>query len=67
MKSKIEVREYAVNKAVELIGQGSPTKDVITKAKEIEEYVIGEAVLPDVNDDAAQLMSTIGNMVAAAK
>ena len=44
-KSKIEVREYAMNKAIELMGTGTPTKQVVDKAKEIETYIIGEAEL----------------------
>ena len=50
-KSKIEVREYAINKAIELMGTGTPQKDVVAKAKEIETYVIGEAELPEVLDE----------------
>ena len=50
-KSKIEVREYAVNKAIELMGTGTPTKQVVDKAKEIENYVMGDAVLPETVDE----------------
>ena len=46
MKSKIEVRTFAVEKAVAI-------KDVVAKAQEIEAYVIGEAELPEVEDTAA--------------
>ena len=66
MKSKIEVREYALNKAVELLGQGAPVKDAVAKAKEIDSYIIGEAILPEVNDETAQLMNGLGNAVATA-
>ena len=50
-KSKIEVREYAINKAIELMGTGTPTKQVVDKAKEIEKYIIGEAELPETIDE----------------
>lgn len=50
-KSKIEVREYAMNKAIELMGTSTPTKQVVAKAKEIETYVIGEAELPETIDE----------------
>ena len=50
-KSKIEVREYAMNKAIELMGTGTPTKQVVDKAKEIETYIIGEAELPETIDE----------------
>jgi predicted house-cleaning NTP pyrophosphatase (Maf/HAM1 superfamily) len=39
MKSKIEVRVFAVEKAISIMGIGTPDKDVISKAKEIEAYV----------------------------
>ena len=50
-KSNIEIREFAINKAVELLGAGAPQKDVVEKAKEIETYVKGEAELPEVLDE----------------
>lgn len=50
-KSKIEVREYAMNKAIELMGTGTPTKQAVEKAKEIETYVIGDAELPETVDE----------------
>jgi hypothetical protein len=67
MKSKIEVREYAVNKAAEIMGKGTPTDSLITKAKEIEKYVIGEAILPEVGTDTTEslvdgLKSIIGGV-----
>ena len=57
-RSKIEVREYAMNKAIELMGTGTPTKQVVDKAKEIETYVIGEAELPETIDEN-EVMNTI--------
>lgn len=57
-KSKIEVREYAINKAIELMGTGTPQKDVVAKAKEIETYVIGESELPEVLDEE-KMVNTI--------
>ena len=56
-KSNIEIREFAINKAVELLGAGAPQKDVVEKAKEIETYVKGEAELPEVLDEN-ELIST---------
>ena len=55
MKSKIEVRVFAVNRAVEIMGTGAIVKDVVTKAQEIEKYIIGEAVLPEVADEASPI------------
>lgn len=56
-KSRIEVREYAMNKAIELMGTGAPGKHVVEKAKEIESYIIGEAELPETIDEN-ELIST---------
>ena len=47
-KSRIEIREFAVRQAVELLGTGSPQKDIVAKARDIEAYIIGEADLPEV-------------------
>ena len=51
MKSKIEVRKFAVESAIAVMGSGTPDKDVVSKAKEIEAYITGEAVLPETYDD----------------
>ena len=64
MKSKIEVREFAVTKAVEIMGAGAMVKDVVTKASEIEAYVIGEAVLPEVFEEASP-MDLLNGVVSA--
>lgn len=56
-RSKIEVREYAMNKAIELLGTSTPVKDAVAKAEEIEKYVMGEAELPETVDEN-ELIST---------
>lgn len=55
MKSKIDVRVFAVNKAVEVMGTGALIKDVVAKAQEIENYVIGEAELPEVAQESSPM------------
>ena len=65
-KSKIEVREYAMNKAVELMGTGTPTKQVVDKAKEIETYVMGEAELPEVLDEEKMVNTIIEALTGVA-
>lgn len=55
MKSKIEVRVFAVNKAVEIMGAGAIVKDVVTKAQEIEKYVVGAAELPEIAPEASPI------------
>lgn len=53
MKSKIEVRVFAVEQAVKIMGAGTPQKDVVVKAQEIEEYITQGIVLPDVPVEAS--------------
>lgn len=67
MKSKIEVRVFAVNKAVEVMGVGALIKDVVAKAQEIEKYVIGEAVLPETYEETSpmELLNGIASAVSA--
>jgi hypothetical protein len=63
IKSRLDARHYAVEKAVELMGAGSPSKDVITKAKEIESYIVGEAELPEVTNDLENLSSVLSSVL----
>lgn len=61
MKSKVEIRMFAVENAVKVMGVGMPIKDVVGKAKEIEKYVIGDAVgIPEVEDEGALLANVMG-------
>ena len=64
MKSKIEVRVFAVEQAVKIMGVGTPQKDVVAKAQEIEKYIIGEAVMPEVADETSPI--DLINGIAAA-
>lgn len=61
-KSKIEVRQFAVEQAVIILGTSTPQKDVVAKAKEIEAYVVGEAELPEVSNAEDMFMSLDGNV-----
>lgn len=53
MKSKIEVRVFAVEQAVKIMGAGTPQKDVVAKAQEIEKYIVQDIVLPNVPVEAS--------------
>lgn len=64
MKSKIDVRVFAVEQAVKIMGVGVPQKDVVAKAQEIEKYILGDAVLPEVADEASPI--DLINGIAAA-
>lgn len=64
MKSKIEVRVFAVEQAVKIMGVGVPQKDVVAKAQEIEKYILGDTILPDVADEASPI-DLINGIVAA--
>lgn len=55
MKSKIEIRKFAVQTAADLLGTGSATKDVVTKAKEIEDYIVGQAEIPETYNETSEL------------
>lgn len=58
MKSKLEVRTFAINKAVEIMGAGTPDKDVVAKAREIEEYILGTAELPEIAENIDTISSS---------
>lgn len=51
LKSMLSARKWAIERAIEMMGQGVPVKDVVEKAKEIVAYVTGEAVLPEVAEE----------------
>ena len=53
MKAKLDIRVFAIEQAVKIMGVGVSQKDVVAKAQEIEKYVIGEAILPEVVDEAS--------------
>lgn len=72
MKSKIEVRVFAIEQSVKIMGAGTPQKDVVAKAQEIEGYITQGIVLPDVAveaspvdyfDKVASLLGASGNAV----
>ena len=67
MKSKIEVREFAVKIAADIMGKGTPVDSLIAKAQEIEKYIIGGATLPEIAADTTEslvdgLKSIIGGV-----
>lgn len=62
-KSKIEIREFAIKQSVALLGCCAPQKDVVAKAKEIEEYILGDADLPEVHSEMDAINGIMGNAV----
>ena len=52
MKTTIEIRVFAVEQAVRVLGCGSPTKDVVAKAAEIERYITEGIILPAVDNSS---------------
>ena len=54
MKSKLELRQFAVNSA--LNAEGVNADNFIDFAKKVESYVLGEAELPETFDEASQAM-----------
>lgn len=67
LKSKIEIRQFAIEQAVAILGSGTPQKDVVAKAKDIEAYIIGEANLPEVNNDIEAISDIMGDVVQMLK
>lgn len=65
MKSKIEIRKFAVERAVAIMGTGAPTHNVIAKAQEIENYVLGGAVLPEVADEIESVANAMMPVLSA--
>lgn len=65
MKSKIEVRKFAIERATLLMGVGSSSKDVVSKAKEIESYILDGIELPDVHDDVSSVFGSAMGLVGA--
>lgn len=63
MISKIEIRKFAVQQAVSIMGTGVPQKDVVAKAKEIEDYIIGEADIPETSSDTEAINDIMDNVV----
>lgn len=55
MRSRVEIRKFAVQTAADLLGTGSATKDVVIKAKEIEDYIVGQAEIPETFNEASEL------------
>ena len=64
MKSKIDVRVFAIEKAVVILGAGTPSKDVVAKAKEIEAYVIGNADIPEVDNKEDAVFDMLKGVVS---
>ena len=59
MKSRLDIRVFAVEQAVRVMGYNTPIKGVVEKAKEIEAYVVGEINLPESYDSEGALMGQI--------
>ena len=51
MISKIGIRQFAVEQAVAIMGTGTPQKDVVAKAAEIEAYVVCLLYTSDAADE----------------
>lgn len=65
MKSKIDVRVFAIEQAMRLYNAGSPAKDVVAKAQEIELYILGNIELPDTYDDITNMLGGAIGLVGA--
>lgn len=63
MKSLIEIRTFAVERAAALAGPGASAAGVIDNAKALESYIVGNAALPEV---AESELAGIGSMLSSA-
>ena len=61
----MDVRVFAVQRAAEIMGTGTPDKDVVSKAREIEAYVIGDAELPEVHDEVSAAGGILQDLFSA--
>ena len=66
MKTRVEIRVFAVEQAVRILGAGTPQRDVVEKAKEIELYITEGIELPDVDtfSPADALTAAVGALTA---
>lgn len=64
LHSKIEVRERALDIAAGIMGIGTSDKDVVSKAIEIEKYLLGDAVLPETKDSDLDIFNKIAGMIS---
>lgn len=62
MMSKVEIRKFAVEMAVAVLGHGTPDKDVVSKASEIEKYVVGDAVIPETYDEQERIVGMLNGL-----
>lgn len=67
MKTKVDIRVFSIEQAVRIMGVGTPQKDVVAKAQEIEEYITKGVELPDVDTDSStDIVNSIVQMLNAA-
>lgn len=64
MKSLIEIRMFAVEKAVAIMGAGTADKDVVSKAKEFESYIVGDVVVPEIYDESNAVAGVLGSILS---
>lgn len=63
MKSKVEIRIFAIEQATKIMAVGASERDVVRKAKEIEQYVIGDAALPDAYSAEDAIFDSVRSML----
>lgn len=66
MNAKIDVRVFAVEIAARILGAGTPDKDVVSKAQQIESYITNGITLPDTAAEVtpSELLKGIASMAA---
>lgn len=66
MRTIIDIRIFAIEQAVKIMGTGTPCKDVVDKAKEIEAYIAKDLTLPADTDNSilSDMMGLLGHVIS---
>lgn len=61
MQSKVDIRKFSVEQAVAIMGTGTPQKDIVAKAQEIERYIVGDADIPEIDNEKEFINSVMSD------
>lgn len=61
MKSIADIRIFSVEQATKIMGAGTADKDIVSKAKEVEAYIINGLTIPENSEET--ILSDIINLI----
>lgn len=66
MKTIVDIRTFAVEQAVKVMGPGTANKDIVEKAREIESYIIKDVDMSysEENFILSDVLNFIENMIS---